>query len=160
MSSQTLPEPRARYAAWMPTAAALLTCLVVGVVDGDTIDARCEFGRSKQTIRVRLAEIDAPEKAQPFGNRSKQALSELCFNKQALLSQLSDGGFGRVAARVECDGVDANASMVYFGMAWVSDKYVIDETLYDYQDEAQAERRGVWADRNPVEPWLWRRGYR
>lgn len=42
----------------------------------------------------------------------------------------------------------------------VSDKYVIDETLYDYKDEAQAERRGLWADRNPVEQWLWRRGYR
>jgi hypothetical protein len=45
-------------------------------------------------------------------------------------------------------------------MTWVYDQYVTDEMLHQYQEEAQAERRGLWADRNPVEPWLWRRGYR
>jgi len=41
------------------------------------------LGRGLQTIKVRLAEIDAPEKAQPFGNRTKQHLAELCFQKEA-----------------------------------------------------------------------------
>lgn len=144
----------------MPVAAALLTCLIVGITDGDTLTARCEVGRGLQTITVRLAEIDAPEKTQPFGNRSKQSLSELCFKKPALVHPQDIDKYGRLIGRVECDGTDANASMVYLGMAWVYDQYVTDETLYQYQEEAQAERRGLWSRQNPVEPWLWRRGYR
>lgn len=113
-----------------------------------------------QTFKVRLAEIDAPEKAQPFGNRSKQTLSNLCFEKPALLQPQGTDRYGRLLARVECDGVDANASMVYLGMAWVYDEYVIDETLYQHQEEAQADRRGLWSRNDPVPPWEWRRGYR
>jgi endonuclease YncB( thermonuclease family) len=139
---------------------ALLICLIVGVTDGDTITARCEMPRGMQTFKVRLAEIDAPEKAQPFGNRSKQALSELCFKKQALVHHQDTDRYGRLVARVECDGIDANASMVYSGMAWVYDRYATDETLYEYQEEAQSERRGLWSRNDPVEPWLWRRGLR
>ena len=41
---------------------ALLICLIVGVTDGDTLTARCD----QQTVKIRLAEIDAPEKAQPL----------------------------------------------------------------------------------------------
>ena len=52
----------------MPTA--LLLCLVVGISDGDTLTARCGAADSAQTVKVRLAEVDAPEKAQPFGQRS------------------------------------------------------------------------------------------
>lgn len=141
----------------MPTAAALLICLVVGISDGDTLTARCEVPRGMQTFKVRLTEIDAPEKAQPFGSRSKQTLSNLCFKKPALLQSQGTDRYGRLLARVECDGVDANASMVALGMAWVYDEYVTDETLYQHQEEAQADRRGLWSRNDPVPPWEWRR---
>ena len=144
----------------MSTAATLLICLIVGISDGDTLTARCEMPRGMQTFKVRLAEIDAPEKAQPFGTRSRQALSELCFKKQALVQHRDTDRYGRLVARVECDGIDANASMVDSGMAWVYDRYATDETLYEYQEEAQSERRGLWSRNDPVEPWLWRRGLR
>jgi endonuclease YncB( thermonuclease family) len=144
----------------MPSPSALLICLVVGITDGDTLTARCEVGRGLKTYKVRLTEIDAPEKEQPYGNRSKQKLSSICFKKPAVLQAQGKDSFGRLLARVECDGIDANASQVAMGMAWVYDQYVTDETLYEYQDEAQAERRGLWAGRDPVPPWEWRRGYR
>jgi len=51
---------------------ALLLCSIVGIADGDTVTARCKTDGTFTTIRVRLAEIDAPENAQPFGRRSKQ----------------------------------------------------------------------------------------
>lgn len=51
----------------MPSSAAVLLCLVIGVSDGDTITARCETPQGTQNIKVRMAEIDAPEKAQPWG---------------------------------------------------------------------------------------------
>lgn len=136
---------------------ALLICLIVGITDGDSLTARCEVPRGMQTFKVRLTEIDAPEKAQPFGNRSKQALSELCFKKPALLHSQGTDRYGRLLARVECDGVDANASMVALGMAWVYDQYVTDETLYEHQGEARSVRRGLWSRNDPVPPWEWRR---
>jgi endonuclease YncB( thermonuclease family) len=92
--------------------------MVVAASDGDTIKARCEGDQSEKTITVRLAEVDAPEKAQPFGQRSKQHLSALCFPKYAEIRPQSQDRYGRTVARVTCDGKDANAAMVRSGMAW------------------------------------------
>lgn len=135
---------------------ALLLCLVVGISDGDTLTARCGEAEGAQTVTVRLAEIDAPEKAQPFGQRSRQALAALCFKRQARVSVQTKDRYGRSVARVECDGVDASAEQVRAGMAWVFDRYVKDRSLYALQDEARAAGRGLWADVAPVAPWEWR----
>lgn len=133
-------------------AAAELSGKVITVTDGDTITVLVE---QKQT-KVRLVEIDAPEKGQAFGNRSKQSLSDLCFNKNATLADNGKDRYGRTLARVYCDGVDANAEQVRRGLAWVFDRYVTDKSLYALQNAARAEKRGLWADPNPVPPWEWR----
>ena len=141
----------------------LLGCMIVGISDGDTLTARCEAqaDRAAVTLKVRLAEIDAPEKAQPFGTRSRQHLAQLCFGKVATLAPMAASGgldrYGRTVARVTCAGVDANAEQVRSGMAWVYDRYVIDQSLYVVQDDARATHRGLWADAHPVEPWQWRK---
>lgn len=139
-----------------------LICLVVGISDGDTLTARCDAqqGRPAVTLRVRLAEIDAPERQQPFGARSREHLAARCFNIPASIAPLPKGGtdrYGRTVARVTCAGVDVNAEQVRAGMAWVFDRYVTDQTLYDLQDQARAAARGLWADRQPIAPWDWRR---
>ncbi|MDP1634307.1 MAG: thermonuclease family protein [Gallionellaceae bacterium] len=110
----------------------------------------------REQIKVRLVEIDAPEKAQSFGNRSKQSLSALCFNKIAKLDDKGNDRYGRTLARVYCDGIDANAEQVRRGMAWVYDRYVTDRSLYQLQEEAKVSRRGLWADPSPMPPWEWR----
>jgi endonuclease YncB( thermonuclease family) len=127
--------------------------LVVGITDGDTIKVLKD---DNEQLKVRLVEIDAPEKKQAFGNRSKQSLSDYCFKKTATLTEKGKDRFGRTLARVTCNGVDVNAEMVKVGMAWVYDKYVTDRSLYVLQDEAKAARRGLWADLHPVPPWEWR----
>lgn len=126
---------------------------VVAVADGDTITVL----RDREQVRVRLTEIDAPEKAQAFGNRSRQSLSDLCFSKTATLETKGRDRYGRTLARVRCEGIDANAVQVQRGMAWVYDNYVTDRSLYAAQTEAKAAKRGLWADRAPVPPWEWRR---
>lgn len=147
----------------MHALAAALSCLIVGISDGDTLTARCDAaaGQLEQTIRVRLAEIDAPEKAQPFGDRSRQHLAQLCFQQRAEVAPLPGSAgtdrYGRTVARVTCDGVDANADQVRAGMAWVFDRYARDLTLYDLQATARRSRVGLWADPHPVAPWEWRR---
>ncbi|MCG3770144.1 MAG: Thermonuclease [Nitrosomonadaceae bacterium] len=126
---------------------------VVSVADGDTITVL----RDRTQVKVRLLEIDAPEKAQAFGTKSKESLSEMCFGKTAELTDKGKDRYGRTLARVTCDGVDANAEQVRLGMAWVYDRYVTDKSLYAVQEEAKVGRRGLWHDDKPVPPWEWRK---
>ena len=131
---------------------ALLLCLIVGVTDGDTLTARCD----DQTVKIRLAEIDAPEKAQPFGARSKQSLSALCFGKEAEIRPQTTDRYGRTVAHVSCDGVNANTEQVRLGMAWVYERYVVDKSLYAVQDGAKTARLGLWSGDGAMPPWEWR----
>lgn len=144
----------------MTFVAAVLTCLVIGVADGDTLLARCETSAGPQNLKVRLAEIDAPEKGQPFSSRSKQHLADLCLRKAATLRTQSLDRFGRTIARVECDGVDAVVNQVEAGFAWAYDDYVTDKGLHALQQNARTAQRGLWIDSDPVAPWVWRRNAR
>lgn len=130
---------------------------VVGVSDGDTITVLISGNRQ---LKVRLAEIDAPEKAQAFGQRSKQSLSDLVFGKHVRVIQEDMDRYGRVVGRVYVNGLDVNAEQVRRGMAWVYKKYARDRSLYAIEDEARAAKRGLWSDPNSVPPWEYRRGKR
>ena len=132
----------------------ILMCLVISVADGDTLTVLCNG--SKQ-VKIRLSEIDAPEKRQPFGNRSMQSLSGMCLQKKAKIKPQTKDRYGRTVARVICDGVDANEEQIKRGMAWVYDKYVRDQSLYSIQDKARASKIGLWADNKPIKPWEYRR---
>lgn len=136
------------------TQSEVITGRVVGVADGDTITV---LDVENRQIKVRLAEIDAPEKAQPFGAKSKRSLSDLCFGKTAKLKPLTVDRYGRTVARVFCAGVDANAEQVRRGLAWVYDRYVTDHSLYVLQEAARSERLGLWYDGSHMPPWEWRR---
>ena len=133
---------------------AALLCLVVGISDGDTIKVRCA---DQPQIVVRLAEIDAPEKAQPYGQRSKELLSTLCFKKQAEIRPSTRDRYGRTVARVVCAGTDANAAMVRSGMAWAYTRYLTDPQIRAMEVVARRERLGLWADAEPLPPWEWRK---
>ncbi len=143
-------------------ASAVLACVIVGVSDGDTLTARCESTTetAAQTLKVRLAEIDAPEKAQPFGATSKAHLATLCFGRAAQVRAQTVDRYGRTVARVWCEGVDANAEQVRVGLAWAYERYLKDERLRVVQADAREAQRGLWADSRPVPPWEWRRARR
>jgi len=124
------------------------------VHDGDTLTILVE----RREVRVRLSDIDAPELRQPFGTRSRQSLSELCFGKPAVLAVRGQDRYRRTLARVTCAGTDANAEQVRRGYAWTFTRYArTDSPLHALESEARAARRGLWADAAPVAPWDWRR---
>jgi endonuclease YncB( thermonuclease family) len=129
---------------------------IVGVSDGDTMTLLS----NGEQIKIRLAEIDAPEKSQPFGVRSKQSLSDLCFNRSAVVKNNGRDRYGRIIGRAVCDGKDVSAEQVHRGLAWVYDRYVTDRSLYAIQDDARASNKGLWVDSSPVPPWDWRRSRR
>jgi micrococcal nuclease len=133
--------------------AAAFFASVIGISDGDTMTVLHE----RQPIKIRIAEIDAPEKKQPFGTRSKQSLSDLCFGKQAEVFPEKKDRYGRTIARVKCEGKDASVHQVHAGMAWVYDRYVTDRSLYTLQNLARSGRQGLWVDPGPVAPWEWRK---
>jgi endonuclease YncB( thermonuclease family) len=137
----------------MEVIAAVFIAAVIGISDGDTLTVLHE----REPIKVRIAEIDAPEKKQPFGSRSKQALSDLCFGKQAEVTPQKKDRYGRTIARVKCNGNDVSVHQVQGGMAWVFDRYVTDRSLYQLQDMARAGGLGLWVDAQPVPPWEWRK---
>lgn len=132
----------------------LVLAVVVGVSDGDTVTV---LTSDKQQIKVRLANIDAPEKNQPFGQRSKQSLSELCFKKHADIRSQTIDRYGRTVAVVTCDGREANRHQVGMGLAWVYPKYNKDFSLPALEQGARLNGLGLWADSDPVPPWDWRK---
>jgi micrococcal nuclease len=126
---------------------------VTGVADGDTITVLIE----NHPVRIRLANIDAPEKSQAYGARSKESLSNLCFGKDAVINPHGTDRYERIIAEVQCDGVNANAAQVQLGMAWVYTKYNSDPSLLDLEKMARISRRGLWAEDDPVAPWQFRK---
>jgi len=137
---------------------AALLCLVVGISDGDTLTARCGEPGAYEQIKVRLAAIDAPESRQPFGQKSRQHLAQLCFQQQATITPKSRDRYGRTVADVECRGQDAGTEQVKAGMAWYYVKYGRGyEHLQTVERDARTARRGLWADEEPVPPWDWRK---
>ena len=128
--------------------------MVVSVHDGDTLTVLV----GRQQIKVRLAEIDAPELRQAFGRRSEQSLSALCFHEPAHVELIARDRYGRSVGYVQCAGKDASAHQVSMGMAWVFDRYSKPSSpLYPLQATAKASSIGLWSDPAPVPPWEWRR---
>lgn len=135
-----------------------LLCLVVAISDGDTLTARCGQPGAYEQVKVRLSAIDAPEKKQPFGNVSRQNLAALCFHEHATITPKAQDRYGRTVADVECRGQDAGAEQVRAGMAWFYVRYGKEHMhLAGIEADARARRAGLWADREPVAPWEWRR---
>ncbi len=128
---------------------------VVGISDGDTLTI---LDASNTQFKIRLAAIDAPEKAQPFGQRGKQKLSEICYGKNSSVNVVSTDRYGRTVGDIDCAGINANQAMIESGLAWVYRKYDKGhEHLYVLEEEARNARRGLWTDSNPIGPWEWRK---
>ena len=132
---------------------------VVGVADGDTITV---LDASDTQHKIRLAGIDAPEKHQPFGQRSKESLSDLVFGRAVMVETDKRDKYGRNVGKVLVDGNDANLEKVKRGLACHYKQYEKEQPANDRVEYAVAEgaarasRLGLWADAEPVAPWEFR----
>lgn len=139
-----------------PAHAATISGRVVGVHDGDTLTL---LTAEKRQVKIRLAEIDTPESAQPYGSRAKQALSDLVFGQDVQVDVKEIDRYGRTVGRVSVGAIDVNAALVAAGAAWVYRQYAKDPDLLRLEAEARAAQRGLWAlpETQRTPPWEWRR---
>jgi len=126
---------------------------VISVLDGDTVLIK----RGAGVLKVRLVEIDAPEKMQPFGASSQQSLAGMVLAKQVQFSSQAFDQYGRMIAHLSVAGLDVNAEQIKRGMAWEYSHFHSNQALRALEAEARAAPRGLWAMSNPTPPWEWRK---
>jgi micrococcal nuclease len=134
--------------------------LVIAVTDGDTIRV---LDHNKQQIKVRLASIDAPERKQPFGTKSKQMLANLIGNKRVNLDCPKKDIFQkRQVCSIKLNGVDINREMVARGGAWVYRAYYKGSDYLDIESIAKSNNLGLWntSEYQSIPPWEWRKNKR
>ena len=126
---------------------------VIVVMDGDTVMVL----RDGHKTKVRLANIDAPEKDQPFGKQSRDSLLEMVGKKQVQIDSQAVDQYGRIVGSISLDGRNINQEQVQRGMAWEYSHYHTDKTYLGLQSDAQQARRGLWGQASPQAPWQWRK---
>jgi micrococcal nuclease len=125
----------------------------VSIEDGDS------FGvlRNGREIRIRLLGVDCPEGGQDFGQRAKAFTSDLIFNRIVELDVRDIDQYGRLVALVTIEGQDLGLALVKAGLGWHYTQYSKDPALATAERDARVEKRGLWAQPNPVAPWTYRK---
>ena len=138
----------------------VITGKVIRVADGDTItilDAR------NTQNKIRLYGIDAPEKAQDFGNKSREKLASLVAGKDIAVSVMDIDRYGRNVGRINIDGKEVAEEMLKAGMVWLYTAYCkIPECNHwkELETQARTAKIGLWSNPTAQEPWLWRKAHR
>lgn len=145
---------------WAVDACAELTGRVVGVIDGDTLTV---LDAERRQHKIRLAGIDAPERGQPFGSRSKRALFECAFGKQVRVIGTKTDRYQRFVGKILHQGVDCNLQQIERGLAWHYKQYEREQLPHDRaayaltEVQAREASKGLWSEYAPEAPWEYRR---
>ena len=152
-----------------PAFAATVEGRVVGIADGDSITL---LDADKTQHRIRIDGIDAPEKAQPFGDRSRQNMVRMVAGKEVIVECHKTDRYGRQICKVrvqpsDCPAygktLDVGHAQILGGLAWWYRQYAKEQSVEDRgryesaEQEARARKIGLWRDNNPIAPWEWRR---
>ena len=142
---------------------------VVRIADGDTITILSAAGRAGSMNppfpyatqhKIRLNGIDAPESHQAFGQKSKQYLSSLVFGKDVRVKYKSRDKYGRILGTIYVDGLDINLEMLRAGLAWHYKRFDANPEYAAAEASAHAARLGLWQDKNPINPYDFRKARR
>jgi endonuclease YncB( thermonuclease family) len=127
---------------------------VIAVTDGDTIKVVHDGNIEK----IRLSDIDCPEKSQPFGNQAKNFTSSMVFGNTVIIHSRGTDRYERTIGDVLLpNGTDLNRALVKNGFAWWYQRYSKDESYRQLEASARNQRIGLWQDVNPLPPWIYRK---
>jgi micrococcal nuclease len=149
------------FLAWgaaAPAAADTMHGVVIVVIDGDTVLFRPDHygAASRAFMKLRLADIDAPEKDQPYGEASTRALAAWVLDQRVEVDTVATDVYGRTIARLRAGMLAVNEEMVRQGYAWASAWSRSNAALTEAQQAARHAQRGLWQDDSPTPPWTWR----
>ena len=127
---------------------------VTNVYDGDTVELAGNDGR----LKLRLSNIDAPERNQAYGKKSRRALTKLCKGDKITVTAQITGTdkYNRNLGSLQCNQTDAAMYMVERGLAWHNAKYSNDLSTQNAEYVARQKRLGLWKSKKPMPPWVWR----
>jgi micrococcal nuclease len=123
------------------------------VYDGDTITIRDAQGRKE---KIRLLDVDAPEKGQQHSRITQAALSDRIGLKQVHIEWKKRDEYDRVIGTVYLGNENINRWLLDRGYAWRY-RYSRNEEFKSVAFNAREARRGLWANDDPMDPWLCRR---
>ena len=129
---------------------------IVYFYDGDTVKIADSTGEYK----LRLSDIDAPERNQSHGKIARRALMRLCKNADVKVQLISMDKYFRYLGKIQCNGQDVSGFMVQNGHAWVNTYYQNDAVLIADFQNAQQQKLGLWSAEKPTPPWIWRKQQR
>ena len=127
---------------------------IIHISDGDTVHLLTD---NKEKIKIRLNDIDAPESKQAFGNKSKENLKKYIYQKNVVVEYKNKDKYKRVLGTIYYQNRDINLQQVKDGYAWVYKKYSKNHNYFKAEKEAKSKKLGLWSDKNPIEPWEFRK---
>ena len=127
---------------------------VIRIEDGDTFDLLVV----KSTYRIRLSDVDCPERKQDYYEKCKEALADLCFSNMVTVINNGKDRYGRIIGKVyTAKGLCVNQELVRNGYAWNFIKYSTDPELARMEETATGLKLGLWSQPNPIAPWEYRK---
>ena len=129
--------------------------IVSYVYDGDTVQLKS----AEEKFKLRLSDIDAPERNQPYGLKARRALMKLCQGTHVEVNVEITGTdkYARQLGKLNCNGIDASHHLVKNGLAWHQGKFARDSMLKQSAEQARIQKLGLWQDPDPMPPWIWRK---
>ena len=133
------------------------TFTVSRVYDGDTVELKNANGK----LKLRLTDIDAPERNQEYGQKARRALIQLCKGSDISINVELAGKdkYNRHLGKLQCNQTDASVYMAAQGYAWYNEKYSDNLAVKYAAATARRDGIGLWSADKPLPPWVWRRLY-
>lgn len=123
--------------------------------DGDTV--KIKDGASE--YKLRITDIDAPERTQSYGLKSRRALMQFCKNASVNIYLSGMDKYQRNLGKLHCNKLDVSVFMVKNGHAWLNRRFSMDYSLDLAEQEARNNKRGLWKSGHPSPPWVWRKNH-
>lgn len=131
-----------------------ITGRVIKVADGDTFTI---LTIDKKQVRIRLYGIDAPEKGQDYGTKSRLFVNELIYNKHVIIQSKGIDRYNRMLGIVWVDDINLNEELLKNGLAWHYKHFDKSKRYSDLEAKARKEKLNIWSLNNPIEPYEFRK---
>ena len=129
---------------------------VTKVMDGDTLQVK----KGKKLIKIRLYGVDCPEKGQHYGAEATKFATQLCLNKKVRVETIHTDQYGRTVGLLSAGRKMLNRELIRAGYAWVYPAYCKKQplctNLSKLEEKAKKKKRGLWEQKRPTAPWVWR----